>query len=139
MVSTDKGGAGSAEAFPSNVGGGVLKRFAVTFDYDNSTMYLKPVKGPVEDLDSFDKSGMWINAAANGFKVIDITKGGPAEAAGLQKDDIITMIDGKPAPRFLLPALRERLRTEKTGTVVKLKVRRGAETKTVSITLRDLI
>jgi hypothetical protein len=139
MVSTDKGGAGSAEAFPSNVGGGVLKRFAVTFDYDNSTMYLKPVQGPVEDLDTFDKSGMWINEAPEGFKVIDITKGGPAEAAGLQKNDIITAIDGKPAARFKLPDLRQRWRNEKAGTVVDLAVKRGAERKKVLVTVRDLI
>ena len=82
MVSTDKGGAGAVESFPSNVGGGVLKRFVVTFDYDNSTMYLKPIKGHVEDLDTFDKSGMWINAVPEGFKVIEITKGGPARSGG---------------------------------------------------------
>jgi hypothetical protein len=139
MVSTDKGGAGSAEAFPSNVGGGVLKRYAVTFDYDNSTMYLKPVQGPVEDLDTFDKSGMWINEAPDGFKVIDVTKGGPAEAAGLQKDDIIMAIDGKPAERFKLPDLRERWRTEKSGTRVKLTVKRGTARKKMLVTLRDLI
>jgi hypothetical protein len=139
MVSTDKGGAGSVESFPSNVGGGVLKRYAVTFDYDNSTMYLKPVKGHVEDLDTFDKSGMWINAVPQGFKVIDITKGGPAEAAGLQKDDVIVGIDGKVAAGMNLPELREKLRNEKTGTVVNFTVRRGATQKAFAVTLKDLI
>jgi hypothetical protein len=139
MVSTDKGGAGAVESFPSNVGGGVLKRFVVTFDYDNSTMYLKPIKGHIEDLDTFDRSGMWINAVPDGFKVIEITNGGPAEAAGLQKDDIITAIEGKNASGFSLPKLRQSWRTEKAGTVVKLTVKRGNEAKNVSITLRDLI
>lgn len=139
MVSTDKRGSAVAESFPSNVGGGVLKRFAVTFDYDNSTMYLKPIKGHVEDLDTFDKSGMWINAAPEGFKVIDITKGGPAEAAGLQKDDIITAVDGKTAAGMNLPDLREKLRNEKSGTVEKFSIKRSGETKDVSVTLKDLI
>jgi S1-C subfamily serine protease len=139
MVSTDKGGAGSVEAFPNNVGGGVLKRYALTLDYDHSTMYLKPIKGRVEDLDTFDKSGMWINGAPEGFKIIDVTKTGPAEAAGLQKDDIITSIDGKPATSFELPALREHWRDAKSGTVVHLTVKHGSETKDVSVTLRDLI
>jgi C-terminal processing protease CtpA/Prc len=102
-------------------------------------MYLKPVQGPVEDLDTFDKSGMWINEAPDGFKVIDVTKGGPAEAAGLQKDDIITAIDGSSARRFKLPELRERWRTENSGTRVKLTVKRGAERKKMVVTLRDLI
>jgi hypothetical protein len=139
MVSTDKGGAGAVEAFPSNVGGGVLKRFVVTFDYDHSIMYLKPIVGPVADLDTFDKSGMWINGDPQGFKVIDITNGGPAEAAGLQKDDIITAIDGKAATSFVLPDLRAAWRNEKAGTVLHLTVKRGTETKTMTVTLRDLI
>jgi hypothetical protein len=136
MVSTDKGGAGSVESFPSNVGGGVLKRYAVTFDYDNSTMYLKPIKGAVADLDTFDRSGMWINAVPEGLKVIDITKGGPAEGAGLAKDDVITAIDGKPAAGISLPETRERLRNEKPGTVVTLAVKGKGD---VKITLRDMI
>jgi hypothetical protein len=136
MVSTDKGGAGSVESFPSNVGGGVLKRYAVTFDYDNSTMYLKPIKGAVADLDTFDRSGMWINAVPEGLKVIDITKGGPAEGAGLAKDDVITAIDGKPAAGISLPETRERLRNEKPGTVVTLAVKGKGD---VKIALRDMI
>ena len=136
MVSIDKGGAGSVESFPSNVGGGVLKRYAVTFDYDNSTMYLKPIQGHVEDLDTFDKSGMWINQVPEGFKVIDVTKSGPAEASGLKKDDIITAVDGKAAVGMSLPELRERLRTEKSGTVVTFAVKGRGD---VKVSLRDLI
>jgi hypothetical protein len=139
MVSTDKGGAGAVEAFPSNVGGGILKRYVVTFDYDHSTMYLKPIAGRVADLDTFDKAGMWINAVPEGFKVYGLTKDGPAETAGLQKDDIIVGIDGKMAAGMNLPELRARLRNEKTGTVVQFTVRRGDTQKVIAVTLRDLI
>jgi len=136
MLSLDKGGAGAAEAFPNNVGGGVLKRFIVTFDYDHSTMYLKPIEGGNADVDTFDRSGMWINAVPEGFKVIDITPHGPAEGAGLAKDDIITAIDGKPATGFFLPDLRARLRNDKPGTVVTLAVKGKGN---IKVTLRDLI
>jgi hypothetical protein len=136
MISLDKGGAGAAEAFPNNVGGGVLKRFVVTFDYGHSTMYLKPVAGAVDDLDTFDRSGMWVNAVPAGLKVIDITKGGPAEAAGLKKDDIITAVDGKAANALFLPDLRERLRNAAPGTVVMLAVKGKGDAR---VTLRDLI
>ena len=136
MISLDKGGAGAAEAFPNNVGGGLLKRFVVTFDYGHSTMYLKPFEGLHSDIDTFDRSGMWINAVPEGFKVIDITKGGPAEAAGLAKDDVITAIDGKAATDFSLPDLREEWRNWKPGTIVKLSVKGKGD---VKITLRDLI
>ncbi len=136
MLSLDKGGAGAAEAFPNNVGGGVLKRFVVTFDYDHSTMYLKPVEGVAQDVDTFDRSGMWVNAAPEGLKVIDITKGGPAEAAGVAKDDIITAVDGKAANTLFLPDLRKRLRNDAPGTVVTLAVKGKGD---IKVTLRDLI
>ena len=137
-ISTDKGGSGASSAFPNNVGGGVLKRFVVTLDYDHSTMYLKPIAGPVADLDTFDRSGMWINAADGGFKVIDVTKGGPADAAGLAKGDIIASVDGKPANTIPLYVLRQSWRDEAPGTAVVLAVKRGDETHDVTIRLRDL-
>jgi len=139
MISTDKGGAGAVASFPNNVGGGILKRFAVTFDYDHSTMYLKAVEGPVADLDTYDRSGMWINTVPEGFKVFDLTAGGPAEAAGLQTGDIITAVNGKPATGIELPEMRRSLRNKAPGTVVKLTVKRGSETKNVSVTLKDQI
>lgn len=139
MISTDKGGAGAVEAFPNNIGGGVLKRFVVTFDYDHSLMYLKPVEGQVADLDSFDRSGMWINETPEGFKIVDISKGGPAEQAGLTKDDVIASIDGKPASSFPVYELRGMLRNQPPGTVVTLSVRHGKTTKDVKLTLRELI
>ena len=139
MFSLDKGGAGAAEAFPNNVGAGILKRFVVTLDYDHNTIYFKPIAGSIPDLDTFDRSGMWINAAKDGLKVIDVTKGGPADQAGVVKDDIITSVDGKPASSVKLYDLRERLRTDPPGTVVTFTVKHGGASWDVKVTLRDLI
>jgi hypothetical protein len=137
--SIDKGGAGASEAFPNNVGGGILKRFVVTFDYDHNLMYLKPIAQPVADLDAFDRSGMWINQVDGGVKIFDVTKGGPAEQAGLAKGDEIVAVDGKPANAIPLSELRQQLRDGKPGTVITFTVKTGAGTKTVAVTLRDLI
>ena len=137
--STDKGGAGAAEAFPNNIGGGLLKRFVVTLDYDHNVMYLKPVRGPVADLDSFDRSGMWINQTAAGFAVVDVAKGGPAEAAGLKAGDQIVAVDARPAAGMDLVRLREALRNDAPGTVVTFAVKRGDAVSDVPVTLRDLI
>ena len=137
--STDTGGAGAAEAFPNNIGGGLLKRFVVTFDYDHNLMYLKPVRGSVADLDSFDRSGMWINRSAAGFKVVDVAKGGPAEAAGLKAGDQIVAVDARPAAGVDLVGLREALRDDAPGTVLTLAVKRDDGVKDVRITLRNMI
>jgi hypothetical protein len=138
-ISTSKCGSGGSAAFPNNVGGGVLKRFVVTLDYDHSTMYLKPVEGPVADLDTFDRSGIWMNAVDGGFKIFDVTKNSPAEQAGLAKDDVVTAVNGKPAVAAELPEVRRMLRDEPPGTAVTLAVKRGDDTRNVTFTLRDLI
>jgi S1-C subfamily serine protease len=102
-------------------------------------MYLKPLPGPVADTGTFDRSGMWVNVGDSGFKIVDITKGGPAEAAGLKAGDVVTEVDGKPAADIHLYDLRQRLRNEKPGTVVNLTVKDGSTVKNVKVTLRDQI
>ena len=138
-LSTDAKGAFAGNDYQGNVGGGILKRFVVTFDYDHQTMYLKKLPGPVADTGAFDRSGMWINAADKGFQVVDVTKDGPADTAGLKVNDVITAVDGKPVTSLHLYDLRRELRDEKPGTVVHLSVLRDAETKDIAVTLKDQI
>jgi hypothetical protein len=135
-MSTDKGGSFADPSLSGNIGGGILKRFVVTFDYGHNTMYLKPAQGPIADLDTYDRAGMWFNVVPEGYKIIAITPGGPAEAAGLKTDDVITSIDGKPVGDLALPGVRQRLRTDAPGTSVKLHLASG---KDVTVTLKDQI
>jgi membrane-associated protease RseP (regulator of RpoE activity) len=138
MTTQDKG-AFAGNDYQGNVGGGILKRFVVTFDYNNQTMYLKPLPGPVADTGTFDRAGMWCNVADDGFKIVDVTKGGPAAAAGLKTGDIITQVDGKPVTEIHLYDLRLRLRNDPPGTMVMFAVKDGSAVKSVKITLRDQI
>jgi hypothetical protein len=134
----DKGAFAGAD-YSGNVGGGVLKRFIVTFDYNNRVMYLKPRPGPVEDTNSYDRAGMWINVSGTGFKVVAVTKTAPAEEAGLVAGDLITAVDGVAAANVKLADLRKRLRTAAPGTVVTFTVSRDGAAKTIAVKLRDLI
>jgi S1-C subfamily serine protease len=102
-------------------------------------MYLKPTSVAVADLDTYDRSGMWINQSASGFSVVDVTKGAPADQAGLKVGDEIVAVNGSAATSLKLYDLRQELRDDAPGTVVALTVKRGGETKDVRITLRDLI
>ena len=139
LLTTDTKGDNSSNAISGNIGGGVLKRFIVTLDYEHNTMYLKPVTTRVSDLDSFDRSGLWINNSDAGYAVVDVTKGGPSDVAGLKVGDEILTVNGSPAKSIPLYEMRERLRNEPAGTAVKLTVKRGGETKDLTVTLRDLI
>jgi PDZ domain-containing protein/aspartyl protease len=132
----DKAGAFADPTISGNIGGGVLKRFVVTFDYANNTMYLKPTTGPVTDIDTYDRAGTWFNIEGDDFKVIDVVKDGPADTAGLKPGDIITAVDGKPSKSLALPALRQRLRDDAPGTVVTLTLKDG---RTLKVTLADQV
>ena len=135
-LATDKGGAFADASIAGNIGAGVLKRFIVTLDYEHTTMYLKPTAAPMTDLDTYDRAGMWFNEGGDGYKVVDVTKGAPADQAGFKADDEITAVDGKPARSIPLYELRRELRNRPAGTVVTFVVKgKGA----VKVTLRDLI
>jgi hypothetical protein len=138
-LSTQTKGAFAGGEYQGNVGSGILKRFAVTFDYDHQIMYLKPQPKVVADTGTFDRAGMWINAVPEGFKVVDVTATAPAEAAGVKADDIITAVNGKPASNIPIYEMRRRLRNEAPGTVVRLTVKRGDGVSKADVTLRDLI
>ena len=135
-LATDKKGSFADPTISGNIGGGVLKRYVVTFDYAHNMMYVKPTTGSVTDLDTYDRAGAWFNVDDDAFKVIDVTKGGPAEQAGLKIGDEIAAIDGVPAKDLHLYAVRERLRDTAPGTVVDFRLKDGRDLK---VTLRDQI
>lgn len=139
-LSTDTKGGFAETSLAGNIGAGILKRYIVTLDYEHRVMYLKPVKTPVADLDTFDRAGMWFNLGDDGdFDVVDVTKGAPADQAGFVTGDKIVAVNGKSAASLKLYEVRQMLRDEAPGTAVRFAVRRGGETKDVTVTLRDLI
>jgi hypothetical protein len=135
-MSLDKGGSFADPSLSGNIGGGILKRFVITFDYGHNTLYLKPVAGPVADLDSYDRAGMWFNVTPEGYKVISVTEGGPAAVVGIKPDDVITAIDGAPVSGLKLPEVRARLRNDAPGTAVELHLASG---KDITVMLKDQI
>jgi hypothetical protein len=138
MTDQDKGGFAGDE-IQGNIGGGILKRFVVTFDYGNKVMYLKPLAHPPGEIATYDRAGLSINRAPEGFVVVNVTKNAPAETAGLKNGDMIVAVDGMKTTQIALPDLRARLRTDPSGTQIELKIQDGAKTKFVRLTLRDLI
>ncbi|HEX4533869.1 MAG TPA: aspartyl protease family protein [Rhizomicrobium sp.] len=138
-LSTDTSGAMADPSLGGNIGAGILKRYVVTLDYDHSTMYLKPGTA-IADLDTFDRAGLWFNEdGKDAFKIVDVTKGAPAQTGGLQVGDEITAVDGKPVSGIHLYDLRARLRNDAPGTVVTFTVKGSGGSKDVKVTLRDLI
>ena len=127
-------GAFSGSDYQGNVGGGILKRFIVTFDYNSQTMYLKPLPGPVADTGTFDRAGMWINVADGGFKIVDVTKGGAADSAGLPSGVVVTKVDDRviASADALVAAVRSRAPGDK---VTLTYTDASGAPKTVQVTL----
>ncbi|HEV8407657.1 MAG TPA: PDZ domain-containing protein, partial [Sphingomicrobium sp.] len=138
-LNEDKGGSLSDPNYEGNLGSGLLKRFVVTFDYRRETMYLKSLNPPPLDAGAFDRSGMWINAADVGYRVVNVSAGGPAEQAGLVMGDLITAIDRKPALPDGLADARLLLRSLPAGTAVTISLTRDGQQRTTRMILRDLI
>jgi photosystem II stability/assembly factor-like uncharacterized protein len=78
-------------------------------------------------------AGLQAEDAPGGAKLTGVTDEGPAAKAGLKVGDVVTKVEGKAIKGFddLVSAVVE----HKAGDVIKLAVKRGDETKDVSVTL----
>jgi PDZ domain-containing protein/aspartyl protease len=139
QLSTDTGGGMAQSDIAGNIGAGILKRYVLTLDYEHNVAYVKPAAGPIADLDTFDRAGLWINRDPKGFKIEDVTQHAPAAEGGLKVGDIVTAVDGKPATSLTVYDVRYRFRNDPPGTKVALTIERDGDTSTHVITLRDLI
>ncbi|HET9818644.1 MAG TPA: PDZ domain-containing protein [Rhodanobacteraceae bacterium] len=137
-LSTAKKGASANKRIAGNIGGKILKRFTVTFDYAHQKMYLKPNKNYGMPM-NYDRSGMWIKGKGKNLVIKSVMAGGPAEKAGLETGDVITAVDGKPDVKIGLSGFREMLRSNAPGTRLKLTVAHGNASRNVTLTLRRLI
>lgn len=84
----------------SSIGGGILKNFTVTFDQERNrvTFYresLLPL--PTEPRLS---SGLSFNKTPAYWRVASVVPGSPAEAAGVQRGDLVTRINGEPVAQW---------------------------------------
>lgn len=122
----------------ANLGGGVLSRFTVTFDYAKRVMYLVP-NARYGTPDAFDRSGLWLLGEGDGLKVVDVAADSAAASAGLKVGDRVVAIDGEPVTKRALPDWRQRLREQPAGTNVAIEFMRGRSAQKAELTLADRI
>ena len=68
-----------------------------------------------------------------GVKVADVVEGSPAAKAGIEKGDILLMLDGEPMKD--LRAFSQMLRRRSAGDTVRVTLRRGEAERSVDVTL----
>jgi len=118
----------------SYVGLKYLNRYTVTFDFPGRRLFLKPGKYFAE------KSrrtclGVGIYWRDENVRLKYVIVGSPAAQAGLEADDIIESVNGKPVDASSLFKLRRLF--ENDGETVSLSVRRGDRVTSVKIKLVD--
>lgn len=109
-----------------NIGGAVLKRFRVIFDYANGFVYLKKnrlFRTPFE----YNMSGMELKATGpllTTLLVSTVAKDSPARRAGIQPGDMIVSVNGQYPPELTL-AMFNQMVSVKPGKKIRLKIFRG--------------
>ncbi|MFO1412933.1 MAG: PDZ domain-containing protein [Burkholderiales bacterium] len=117
-----------------NIGFGIMRQFAVTYDLPNDSLYLERYLN-FGTPDIADRAGLWLERQGEGYKVVDVVAGSPAAQAGLKTGDTIVEFNGVPAVQLPLPVARDALRGMPGGRV-RVKTTGGAE---ATIVLRDLV
>jgi predicted aspartyl protease len=136
LFTGDKGALADPDV-SANLGGGVLRRFAVTFDYRGRKMYLEPARGVPRDI--YDRAGMFMMRAGDVLRVVAVTPGGPAEHAGIAVDDRVVAIDGAPVASRRLAEWRAILGAGEIGARHSLTVGTGAAQRDRTLVLAELL
>jgi hypothetical protein len=123
-----------------SIGGDLLSRFTVTFDYNAGMLYLRKnrsFKYPFE----FNLAGIDVVAIApdyESFRIINVIKNSPAHEAGIRVGDVIVSLNGKPGSSFTLSEINTMLRTG-PGSRINIVIIRADEVIRTSFKLRRLI
>ena len=135
----DRTGVLASPAFSGIVGGPMLRRCRVFFDYQGERMILEPYASKPTPYE-YDMSGLFLTAKGPDFTqltVMSVMEDSPAAEAGVRPGDVILTINGKPASGFTLEQLRTLLR--QPGRKLRLELQRGEERLQISLTLRRLV
>ncbi len=135
----DRQGALASSEFSGVIGGELLRRFRVIFDYAHKRMILEPNGGLSEPFE-YDMSGIRLRAEGQDFKTLRVRRvveNSPATEAGVREGDLISAIDGKPTAELSLSQINQMFKQE--GKEYLLEIIRGKEKKAIKLKLRRLI
>ncbi len=136
-LASSQAGAFASERIDGNIGGGILKRFTVIFDYPNSRMILEP-NSDFGYEDNLDMAGLWLTRE-NGTTAVDfVIENSPAAKAGIKEGDLVVKINGQPTKDLHLRQIRAMLKAGEGKKVSLTTSSKGAE-KTLELELEKLI
>jgi hypothetical protein len=137
IFSRDTVGAFASDEPEGIVGGELLVRHRVTFDYPHQRMILEPY--PRQGAHEYDMSGLFLFVDAPDYqriRILSVAPHTPASEAGLRLDDEIVAIGNRSTPALTLDAARQMLRTPGTK---RIRVRRDGQVLEMRLEARRLI
>ena len=138
LFSEDRSGAFASSEIQGNIGAMILSKFKALLDYGRDRIILEP-NSSLKDPISPASSGLKFIAEGSDYKtfrVEELLEDSPATETGIQKDDVVVAVDGRPAAELTLSSLHETL---EKPVPHKLSVRRGEKTLQITLTPRRLI
>ena len=117
------------------IGGEILQRFTVTFDYPHHQILVEPNS---RFADPFRKNESGLSVLARGkdfhrFEVDDVGQGWPAELAGVRLGDLLTALGGHPASELDLDKIDRIL--QQPGSVIPITILREGRTLKMTLSL----
>src|SRR5436190_17355562 len=138
LFSEDKAGAMATGQLVGNIGQLIAGKFKVFLDYNHTRIILEPNSTFAQPMERAT-AGVVLTTQGKDYgtiRVMDVLENSPAAQAGIQKDDILVSVDGKPAAELKATRIAEMF--EKTATY-KLTIRRGEQTLQVPLTPKKMI
>lgn len=124
-----------------SVGGEILKRFRVVFDYQGEKIYLKKNSSYTASFD-YNKTGMLIKAKGkkhNQFIIDHIDEDSAAAEAGLEVGDQLIQIQQYNPTDLTLGQIYEVFNGTKTGKSIRLKIKRKGSFQRVKLILKSTV
>jgi hypothetical protein len=123
-----------------SIGGSVMSRFTVVFDFSNEYIYLKKNSNFKKRFD-YDLSGLVVKAKGNNYseyEIVQVRESSPAFKAGLKEGDMLLQVNGVSTKDLKLGNIIDLLNS-KPGKKMRLRIKRNMGEKTVEFRLRDQI
>ncbi len=137
-LSSTTEGALASEDYAGNVGNQILERFTCTFDYDNKTLYLEP-GAKYAERDRFSRSGVQFAKFGDTVKAMQVLKGSAAEKAGIQVEDVVLTVNGKPVSDWDAEGLRNMMEGKKAGEKVTIEYERAGMRRKATLKLAEIL
>jgi C-terminal processing protease CtpA/Prc len=124
------------------MGGGVLCRFTVIYDFPNEKVYVKK-NGNFKGAFHYNVSGLTIRSTGKGlkldeFEIVEVREGSAGHKAGLKKGDRVISVNGIHSGVLKLSQVMARL-SQKPGKKVRMEVQRDGKRIKTAVILSDQI